>query len=116
MLPQLSNPLLIIRDPVVLLIYVLALRARVFPTQRLGVCRSASSDSCRWPISFIALWPYLPPSRIVLVSGYGFRSNFLHLPLIFVMARVLRPEDVKRIGWWILILLVPMSLAHGGAV
>ena len=29
--PQLSNPLLIIRDPVVLLIYVLAIRARVFP-------------------------------------------------------------------------------------
>ena len=61
-------------------------------------------------MSFIALWPYLLPSRIVLVSGYGFRSNFLHLPLIFLMPRVLRPEDVKRIGWWILILLVPMSL------
>ena len=30
-LPQLSNPLLIIRDPVVLLIYLLAIRARVFP-------------------------------------------------------------------------------------
>ena len=31
-LPQLSNPLLIIRDPVVILIYLLALRARIFPT------------------------------------------------------------------------------------
>ena len=29
--PQLSSPLLLIRDPVVVLIYVLALRARLFP-------------------------------------------------------------------------------------
>ena len=26
------------------------------------------------------------------------------------MPRVLRPEDVKRIGWWVLLLVVPMSL------
>lgn len=108
-LPQLSNPLLIIRDPVVILIYILALRARVFPTNvwvwSLGIISFFSLA-----ISFIALWPYLVPSRIVLVSAYGFRSNFLHLPLIFLIPRVFRPEDVKRIGWWILILLVPMSL------
>src|SRR4249920_1474050 len=30
-LPQFSAPLLLIRDPVVLLIYLLALRARIFP-------------------------------------------------------------------------------------
>ncbi len=108
-LPQLSNPLLIIRDPVVILIYILALRARVFPTNvwvwSLGIISFFSLA-----ISFIALWPYLVPSRIVLVSAYGFRSNFLHLPLIFLIPRVLRPQDVKRIGWWILVLLVPMSL------
>src|SRR2546421_10268847 len=30
-IPQLSGPLLIVRDPVVVAIYVLALRARLFP-------------------------------------------------------------------------------------
>jgi hypothetical protein len=108
-MPQLSNPLLIIRDPVVLLIYVLAFRARIFPRNAwmfsLGVIAFLSLA-----ISFLALWPYLPPSRIVLVSGFGFRANFLHLPLIFLMPHVLRPEDVKWIGRWTLILLVPMSL------
>ena len=108
-LPQLSNPLLIVRDPVVILIYILALRTRIFPTNAwvwsLGIIGFLSLA-----ISFIALWPYLVPSRIVLVSAYGFRSNFLHLPLIFVIPRVLRPEDVKWIGRWVLILLVPMSL------
>ncbi|MEY2490049.1 MAG: hypothetical protein QOC70_1991 [Verrucomicrobiota bacterium] len=107
--PQLSNPLLIIRDPVVLLIYVLALRARVFPRNG-WVFSLAVIAFLSLAVSFIALWPYLPPSRIFLVSGYGFRANFLHLPLIFLMPRVLRPEDVKRIGWWVLIILVPMSL------
>jgi hypothetical protein len=107
--PQLSNPLLIIRDPVVLLIYVLAFRARVFP-RNAWVFSLAVIAFLSLAVSFIALWPYLPPSRIVLVSGYGFRANFLHLPLIFLMPRVLRPEDVKRIGWWALIILVPMSL------
>jgi hypothetical protein len=108
-LPQLSNPLLIVRDPVVLLIYVLAIRARVFP-RNAWVLSLAIIGFLSLAVSFIALWPYLPPSRIALVSGFGFRANFLHLPLIFLMPRVLRPEDVKRIGWWSLLLVVPMSL------
>lgn len=107
--PQLTNPLLIIRDPIVLLIYGLAIRARVFPRNAwvfsLGVIALLSVA-----VSFLALWPYLTPGRIVLVSGFGFRANFLHLPLIFLMPYVLRPEDVKKIGWWSLVLVVPMSL------
>jgi hypothetical protein len=107
--PALSNPLLIVRDPVVLLIYVLAIKARVFPrngwVQAIGVIGLLS-----FLVSFVPLWPYIPPSRILLVSGFGFRSNFLHLPLIFIMPQVLRPQDVKRIGWWALVLVVPMAL------
>jgi len=108
-LPQLSNPLLIIRDPVVLLIYVLAFRARVFP-RNAWIFSLAVIAFLSLAVSFLALWPYLPPSRIVLVSGFGFRANFLHLPLMFLMPRVLRPEDLKWIGRWTLLLLVPMSL------
>lgn len=107
--PQLSNPLLIIRDPVVLLIYILAFRARVFP-RNAWIFSLTVIAFLSLAVSFLALWPYLPPSRIVLVSGFGFRANFLHLPLIFLMPRVLRPEDVKWIGRWTLLLVVPMSL------
>lgn len=108
-LPQLSNPLLIIRDPVVILIYVLAVRARLFP-RNAWVLSLAIIGFLSLAASFVALWVYIPPGRIALVSGFGFRANFLHLPLIFLMPRVLRPEDVKRIGWWVLILVVPMAL------
>jgi hypothetical protein len=107
--PQLSNPLLIIRDPVVLLIYALAIRARVFP-RNAWVVSLAFIAFLSLAASFVALWAYIPPGRIALVSGFGFRANFLHLPLIFVMPRVLRPKDVKWIGWWVLILVVPMAL------
>ena len=112
-LPQLSNPLLIVRDPVVLLIYALSIRARVFPRNGWTVAL-AVIGLLSFAVAFIPLWPYLRPSRIVLVTGYGFRSNFLHLPLIFVMANVLRAEDVRKIGWWTLVLLPPMAVLMAG--
>ena len=108
-LPQFSDVLLVIRDPVVIAIYFLAFRARVFP--RNGWVFSLTVIALlSLAASVLALWPYLPPSRIVLVSGFGFRCNFLHLPLIFIIGRVLDVEDVKKLGWWILLGMLPMSL------
>ncbi|MFN2477048.1 MAG: hypothetical protein ABR526_12005 [Chthoniobacterales bacterium] len=107
--PALSNPLLIIRDPVVIAIYVLAIRARIFP--RNGWMTALWIISLlTLSASFIPLWPYLPPERIALVSGFGFRANFVHLPLIFVMQKALRLEDVKKFGWWTLLVLIPMTV------
>ena len=107
--PQLSDPLLIIRDPVVIASYLLALRARVFPRNlfmlALGIIALLS-----WLVSVLVLLPYLPPKMILLVTLYGLRSNFLHLPLIFVIANVFNVDDVKRMGWWILASLIPMAL------
>jgi hypothetical protein len=108
-LPQFSDVLLVIRDPVVIAIYFLAFRARVFP--RNGWVFSLTVIAfLSLAVSFLALWLYLPPSRIVLVSGFGFRCNFLHLPLLFIIGRVLDVEDVKKLGWWILLGMLPMSL------
>ncbi|MFN2508777.1 MAG: hypothetical protein ABR589_08395, partial [Chthoniobacterales bacterium] len=112
-LPQLSNPLLIVRDPVLLLAYFLAIRARVFPVNgwviALGIIGFLSMA-----VSIIPLWPFLQPTKILLVTGFGFRCNFLHLPLIFLIGRVLRSEDIKRFGWWTLVLVVPMALLMAG--
>jgi hypothetical protein len=107
-LPQLSNPLLIIRDPVAILIYILALRARCFPWNRyifsVGVIAMLS-----WLAGILVLLPYLPPKTVLLVTGYGVRSNFLHLPLIFIIPAVFDIEDVKRVGWWTILGLIPMA-------
>lgn len=111
--PQLSNPLLIVRDPVVLLAYVFAIRARIFPNNPWVVAVGIISVLSTL-LTFIPLWPYISPTRIALVAGYGFRSNFLHLPMIFVIGRAMRMEDLKRMGWWTLVLLIPMVVLMVG--
>src|SRR6266480_7917428 len=107
--PQFSNPLLLVRDPVVLAIYFLAWRAHVFPRNRF-ILSLAIIAILSWIVSIFVLDPYLPMSRILLVTAYGFRSNFFHLPLIFICASVFDADDVRKIGWWILLGVIPMSL------
>jgi hypothetical protein len=106
--PTLSNPLLVIRDPVVLLIYAFSIRARVFPKNAWVISLVITAMFCVLT-SYISLWMYVPPVILTAICGYGVHANFFHLPLIFVMASVLRFEDVKRIGWWTLLILIPMT-------
>jgi len=107
--PQFSNPLLLVRDPVVLVIYLLAWRTHIFPRNAF-ISSLATIGILSWIVSIFVLDPYVPMSRILLVTAYGFRSNFLHLPLIFIFATVFDAADVRRIGWWILLGMIPMSL------
>jgi hypothetical protein len=108
-LPSLSDPLLIIRDPVVLAIYYFAMRARIFPNNiwmlLLGIFGIPSAL-----LTLITLYSYFPFKAIVLADLYGFRSNFFHLPLIFVIASALNLEDVKNVGRWTLLLMIPMAV------
>lgn len=108
-LPQYSDVLLVVRDPVVLAIYFMALKARVFPRNNYILSLGIIAVLC-WLVSLVVLEPYLSLKPLVLVTGFGFRSNFLHLPLIFIIGRVLDAEDVKKLGWWILIGLLPMAV------
>lgn len=117
--PIFSNPILIIRDPVALLIYFYAFRAGVFPRNWWVISLLTIGALCLFG-TFAQLLQYIPPKTIALVSGYGFHANFFHLPLIFVMASVLRAEDVRRIGKWTLLIIVPMAVLmvlqfHGSA-
>jgi hypothetical protein len=108
-LPSLSDPLLVIRDPVAIAIYVFAIRARVFPWNAfviiLGIIGALSMI-----VSIFILFDYVPLKVILLVTLYGFRSDFLHLPLIFVMVNVLTLEDAKAIGRWTLLLAIPIAV------
>jgi hypothetical protein len=102
-LPTLSDELLIVRDPVVLAIYALALAAGLFPVNRfiqviaaLAVLSAAAS--------------LLGGHHNLLVIAYGLRINYLHLPLIWIMGRVLDRRDVERIGAFLLVMALPMTL------
>ncbi len=109
LLPQFSDVLLVVRDPVVLVIYMLAIKARLFPRNN-WVLSLAIIGIISWLVSLVVLEPYLSVKPLFLVTAFGFRCNFLHLPLIFVLARALDEEDVKKLGWWVLIGLLPMCV------
>lgn len=100
--PQWSDLLFIIRDPLVLMIYLLALRARMFPWRPavfiVGVLALCS-------LMFAAT-----TDASLVVVLFGLRTNYLHLPLVFVMAQVLDRSDVARFGRWTMIASVPIIL------
>src|SRR4051812_37387846 len=96
-LPSLAQPLLIVRDPVLLLIYILAIVEGVFPsntfTLSLGALAAAS-----------VVTSLAAGQSNFIVIAYGLRINYLHLPLMWIMGRVLNRDDVERLGTFFLIL------------
>jgi len=100
--PGLSAPLLIIRDPVVIAIYAMAFRHNVFP-------RSAFI-AWIFILGFISFAISFTGIGSIFITIYGMRANFLHLPLIFLMPKILRVEDVKEMGKLVLFVLPLMAL------
>ncbi len=102
--PSFSAPLLLVRDPVVLIIYFQAARCGKFAQKNM------------WPFAIITLGLILlgiaqvvTGANTVLIAIYGIRSYALHLPLLIVMAETLTAQDLRKFGIWILILSVPMT-------
>jgi hypothetical protein len=105
-LPSLGAPLLVIRDPLVLLIYIQAVRCRRFPVN------GPMLAYFLLVFGFILLALYQIMTSVgggPMVAAYGLRTNFLHLPLIFVIPQVFSYMDVVKLGRWVLILSVPMT-------
>lgn len=101
-LVSLSDALLIIRDPVVVLIYLTAVS-----------CRALKLNFFVGAVVVLGFISFLAGTLVtgnMLVAGFGFRANFLHLPLVFVIGAVLTPDDIRRIGKFLLILALPMAL------
>ena len=102
-LPGLSQGLLIVRDPIVIWIYYLCYAQGVFPLNNKYL------QKC-------FLWVALAVALSILINqahpatiAYGARTNLLHFPLIFIMARVLTWKDVMDFGKAFLILAGPMT-------
>lgn len=99
--PGLSEPLLIIRDPVALGIYAFALMSGRFPFRGaifvLVVLAMLSA--------VFAAIAGAPP----FVALYGVRINYFHVPLIFIMADLLTRKDVLAFGRAVLWLSLPIG-------
>lgn len=101
--PSLSTPLLVVRAPIVIVIYALAIQARVFPFNRWVL-------SC-FLLAFAALFAGLYVLQDApIVAVFGFQADFLHLPLIFIIPRVFDIQDVRKVGFCTLVLCIPMAV------
>jgi hypothetical protein len=98
-----SELLLVVRDPILLLIYTLAIVEGVFPGNAFIVAIGSLA------VASVAT-SLAAGQNNFLVIAYGLRINYLHLPLIWVMGQVLNRKDVERIGTFLLILAIPMTL------
>jgi hypothetical protein len=105
-LPGLSAPLLIIRDPVVLTIYFLAHQHRLVPRENLYRFLMLQAVAGIFVVGAQYLILRVPP----FVLLYGYRTLFLHFPLIFLFPLIFNREDVLRMGRWFLVLSVPMAV------
>ncbi len=99
-LPSLSGPLFFIKDPIVLLIYLLAFKYRLGPRSRLY----------KGSLLLVALFFFAGLLQLTLsvfnplVLLIGLRNYFLLLPLTFIIAEYFNKEDLfrfARVTCWI---------------
>ena len=88
----LSNELLIVRDPIVIWIYYLAYAQGLFPLENKYLQRLF-----QWTMVSIVLSILINQAHPFAIA-YGARTNLLHIPLIFIMGRVLKWKDVINFG------------------
>lgn len=102
-LPGLSQGLLIIRDPIVIWIYYLCYAQRIFPQNNKYLQRCV-----QWVVIAVLLSLFVNKTNPLTIA-YGARTNLLHFPLIFIMARVLSWNDIINFGKAFLVLSLPMT-------
>ncbi|MCP9199576.1 hypothetical protein MKO06_06640 [Gramella sp. GC03-9] len=105
-LPQLSEPILIIRDPVAIFIIYKAIKE--------GYWKPG-------PLISIIVFVTILSTILALIIGhgnifvalYGFRITGIHFPLIFAIGKILEWEDVVKIGKVTLWLTIGMTILVG---
>ncbi|CAA6678621.1 MULTISPECIES: hypothetical protein [unclassified Lentimonas] len=94
-LPGLSDVLLLARDPIVLVAYLIALSTKRFPSNKYVI--SGFALMFVWILSSL-----LTGHGNLIVLGFGFRANFFHIPFAFILGKVFFRSDVITIGrYWI---------------
>ncbi|MGO8696311.1 MAG: hypothetical protein ACLQVY_01140 [Limisphaerales bacterium] len=107
-LPGLASPLLLIRDPLVIAIYCLSVSIDLFPGNGFII----------WG-ALLALLSFV--NAMVMGHGnffvalYGVRCDYLHVPLIFIMGKVLRQKDVialAKVAVWVAVPYTALLVAQ----
>ena len=107
-LPGLASPLLLIRDPLVIAIYCLAVSNNLFPVNGFIVGGA-----------LLALLSFINAMVLghgnLFVAIYGVRCDFLHVPLIFIMGRILQQKDIMalaKVAVWVAVPYTALMVAQ----
>jgi hypothetical protein len=105
-LPQFSAPLLLVRDPLVIYLFISASFNRIIFFNNYIFYAILIVV-----ISFTATM--LTGHGNIFVAIYGARIFLIHFPMIFLIGSVLNREDVIKMGKVILYISIPMSILIG---
>lgn len=102
-LPGLSTPLLIVRDPIALYIIITAWQRKMLPPD----------PGLVW-MTIIGILSILTAISLghgsLLVALYGARILLLHFPMIYVIGNVFIREDVVKMGRAVMLISLPMTV------
>src|SRR5690606_26025041 len=102
LVPALASPLLVVRDPIVIWL--------VFVGFRKGWLKNVYVVSMMI-VSTIALLSTLVFAHQNLITAlFGWRIFCLYFPFIFVIGNILNRVDVLKIGKFILLISIPMTI------
>ena len=100
-LPQLATPLLLVRDPIVVWLYCVALQKGWLKNMPVRIMCVVSTLSL--------IFSLLVGHHNLLVGLFGWRIYFFHFPMMFIMAKVLSKRDILKMGRFILYVSIPMT-------
>ena len=102
-LPGLSNPLILVRDPIAIMLYIAGIGT--------GLFRFNGATGFLLAVGGLAVVTGMTVgTRNLYVTLYGFDACFFHLPLIYLIGKTFDHEDVARVGKVILFLAIPMAV------
>jgi hypothetical protein len=103
-LPGLSAPLLLIRDPVAILIIIEAYRTNKWPSRW-----SAITGGLTCALLGLCVWQIILAGNSWIAAAYGLRSYLLPFPVAFIMGENLDADDLRKFGAASLLLMLPLA-------
>ncbi len=99
-----ANYILLLKDLVVLAMYIVSIRYRLFPIESPFVQVTFILGIASTFMAIFALHDN------ILVTFYGLRSYYFYLPLIFLIPKILDEDDIKKTGNALLLLSIFMTI------
>jgi hypothetical protein len=102
-LPGLSGPLLIVRDPIAIGLIVFAWYHNLFPTVSYVVYMTLIGILAFFAALFLG-------HGNMTVAIYGARILLIHFPFIFLIGSLFKYDDVLKMGKVVILLAIPMAI------